>query len=124
MSAMPRGMLTGCFTYFAHPDLLHFTGDPAVYDHWMRGLCEDAKKAGLPLEINFLGIGGHRHYPNPAFWKIVGEVGNPVIFGSDAHEPDKVWNPAALKKGEEIVKENGLYLLDTTELVNPAGTLL
>lgn len=58
------------------------------------------------------------------FWKIVGEVGNPVIFGSDAHEPDKVWNPAALKKGEEIVKENGLHLLDTTELVNPAGTLL
>lgn len=90
----------------------------------MRGLCEDAKKAGLPLEINFLGIGGHRHYPNPAFWKIVGEVGNPVIFGSDAHEPDKVWNPAALKKGEEIVKENGLHLLDTIELVNPAGTLL
>ena len=90
----------------------------------MRGLCEDAKKAGLPLEINFLGIGGHRHYPNPAFWKIVGEVGNPVIFGSDAHEPDKVWNPAALKKVEEIVKENGLHLLDTTELVNPAGTLL
>lgn len=119
-----EAMLTGCFTYFAHPDLLHFTGDPAVYDHWMRGLCEDAKKAGLPLEINFLGIGGHRHYPNPAFWKIVGEVGNPVIFGSDAHEPDKVWNPAALKKGEEIVKENGLHLLDTTELVNPAGTLL
>ena len=21
-----------------------------------------------------------------------------MIFGSDAHEPDKVWNPAALKK--------------------------
>ena len=47
-----------------------------------------------------------------------------MIFGSDAHEPDKVWNPAALKKGEEIVKENGLHLLDTVDLVDPGRTLL
>lgn len=114
-----EALRTGCFTYFAHPDLLNFTGDPAVYDKWMRKLCEETKKKDIPLEINFLGIWDKRHYPNPVFWKIAGEVGNKVIFGADTHQPEKVWNPAALKKAEEMVKTYGLCRLDTVNLVNP-----
>lgn len=105
----------GCFTYFAHPDLLNFTGDAAFYERCMRDLCEHAKKGNIPLEINFLGIWDHRHYPNPDFWKIAGEVGNTVIFGADAHQPEKVWNPQAIAVAEAMVEKYGVTLVETAE---------
>ena len=104
---------TGCFTYFAHPDLFRFTGDPAVYERHIRPLCEHAKKLNVPLEINFLGIWDQRHYPNPAFWKIAGETGNKAVFGSDAHTPDKVWNPPAIETAQKLADKNGLRILET-----------
>ena len=39
-------MQTGLFTYFAHPDLLRFEGDDAVYRSYMRRLCQEAKSVG------------------------------------------------------------------------------
>ena len=47
-------MQTGLFTYFAHPDLLRFEGDDAVYRQYMRRLCQEAKSCDLPLEMNLL----------------------------------------------------------------------
>ena len=110
---------TGCFTYFAHPDLINFTGDRAVYGRWMRQLCHCANDLDIPLEINFLGIGDKRNYPNPEFWSIAGEVGNKVIFGSDAHLPDRVWNPLALSFAEELVNKYHLKLVDRACLRAP-----
>lgn len=107
---------TGRFVYLAHPDLLHFTGEDDIYEHFMRDLCCYAKKKDVPLEINFLGIWEKRHYPDQRFWKIAGETGNKVIFGSDAHQPDKVWNPEALGVAERMVKEYHLHLLDTVDI--------
>lgn len=115
-SQSKEALATGRFTYFAHPDLLNFIGDGAVYDRQMRELCQYAKKYNIPLEINFLGIWDKRHYPNPRFWQIAAEVGNTVIFGSDAHRPEKVWNPEALSEAEEMVKKYGLRLADRVEL--------
>lgn len=114
-----EAMDLGCFSYFTHPDLLNFTGDPEVYEVCMRGLCEHAKKVNMPLEINFLGIWDNRHYPNPQFWKIAGEVGNTVIFGADAHQPEKVWNPEAIAVAESMVKKYGFQLLETLEFRKP-----
>ena len=37
-----EAMNTGHFTYFAHPDLIHFVGDPAEYRSQMRRLCREA----------------------------------------------------------------------------------
>lgn len=114
-----EALRTGCFTYFAHPDLLHFAGDTEVYDRQTRELCLFAKEQGIPLEINFLGIWDKRHYPNRRFWKIAGEVGNTVIFGADAHQPEKVWNPEAVSVAEKMVKEYHLNLIDTVEFKKP-----
>lgn len=108
-----EALQTGCFTYFAHPDLLNFTGDQEAYDREVRELCHFAKKLDIPLEINFLGIWDKRHYPDRRFWKIAGEVGNTVIFGADAHQPEKVWNPGALVKAEKLVDMYSLKLMDT-----------
>ena len=110
---------TGRFTYFAHPDLIFFLGDKSLYMKEMRALCEHAKKLGIPLEINLLGIETNRNYPNPLFWKIAGEVGNDVILGSDAHSPNDVFVPDAIRTGERIARNNHLRLLETVGLVNP-----
>ena len=112
---------TGCFTYFAHPDILHFTGDREAYRKWNYWLCCRAKELEVPLELNFLGIWDHRFYPNPEFWKIAGEVGNTVVFGADAHLPEKVWNPQALAAAQEMVNKNHLTVTETVEFRNPGN---
>ena len=50
-----------------------------------------------------LGLEGNRHYPCDRFWKIAAGVGNDVVLGCDAHEPDAVANPETLKKAYESV---------------------
>ena len=117
-----EALRTGCFTYFAHPDVWYFTGDPAVYDAWIRRLCGEAKRLDIPLEINFLGISDHRHYPNEAFWKIAGETGNKVVFGCDAHSPGMIGNPQAYTIASQIAQRNRLEVLETVELIDPFGT--
>ena len=110
---------TDCFTYFAHPDLLNYVGDKKIYHEWMRKLCSYCKEKQIPLEINFLGIEDKRHYPNEAFWKIAGEVGNQVVFGADAHKPEKVWNPKALLIAEKMVEKYNLEVIDTVVFKRP-----
>lgn len=107
---------SGYFDYFAHPDFFNFTGDQEIYDYWTRQLCRTAKELDIPLEVNFLGIWDKRHYPNPEFWKIAGEIGNKVIFGADAHQPEKVWNPEAICEAEGLVDRYNLILINTIEL--------
>lgn len=116
-----EAMKTGRFTYLAHPDLIHFVGDEEIYDRKIRELCRAAARYEMPLEINFLGLGENRHYPDPRFWKIVGEEGNAVIFGCDAHKAASVWEPEVIKRGEEMVSRFGLHLVDDTVLRSPFG---
>lgn len=109
-------METGLFTYLAHPDLLHFIGDPKVYDSHMKRLCQAALDTGTPLEINFMGMREGRHYPNRRFWAVAGEVGCPVILGCDAHRPEDVVDPVSEQSALEMVRTFGLSLLETVPL--------
>lgn len=112
-SQVIEAMETGCFSYVAHPDVMNYVGDPVIYEEKMRTVCEKAKELQIPLEINLLGLWGHRHYPNDHFWKVAGEVGNDVIFGSDAHEPKRVYNLPAIEEAEKLVQKYGLKKIDT-----------
>jgi len=103
-----EGINTGVFTYVAHPDVLKFFGNSKVYKTEMRRICEAAKAKDVPLEINLLGIRTDRHYPNPLFWEIAGEVGSPVTFGSDAHDPIDTYDGESVKKALKMVKKYGL----------------
>ena len=114
-----EAMETGCFSYVAHPDVIHYVGDPQVYEKKMYAVCEKAKELSIPLELNFLGLWDHRHYPNPDFFRMAGEVGCDVIFGSDAHQPERVWNPAALAMAQEMVKQYDLHVIETLPLRKP-----
>lgn len=103
-----KGMESGVFTYVAHPDVLMFRGDDAIYKSEARRLCEASKACGIPLEINFLGIREGRIYPNMLFWEVAGEVGAPVTFGFDAHEVAAAYDGDSLKVAQEMVEKYGL----------------
>lgn len=109
-------MQTGLFTYFAHPDLIHFVGDHAAYRTCMRRLCKEARSCNLPLEINMLGIWSGRHYPDRRFWELAAEEGCSVIIGCDAHAPEHLRRKDAEDQAMEIVKQYGFTLLETVSL--------
>lgn len=79
------GLRTGAFTYLAHPDTIHFTGDSDLFLAEMTPLLKEAKRLGIPVEANFLGFREHRHYPRRDLWELVREIGNEVVIGFDAH---------------------------------------
>ena len=88
-----EGMNTGCFAYFAHPDLINFVGDAKAYKDQMRNLIREAKSCNVPLELNLAGLYTGRNYPNRQFWELVAEEGAVAIMGVDAHSPEFLKDP-------------------------------
>ena len=74
----------------------------------MRKICIASKEAGIPLEINFLGIRDNRNYPCKLFWEVTGEVQSPVTFGCDAHSKNTAFDKESLEKANELVKKYNL----------------
>ena len=111
-----EAMNTGLFTYFAHPDLIHYSGDVTFYREALRPLCAEAKSCGMPLEINLLGIREGRHYPNRDFWEVAAEEGCQVILGCDAHTPQAMNDPKAEREALKLARELGLEVLPKVEL--------
>ena len=109
-------MNTGLFTYFAHPDLIYFTGDSKVYRRFMHQVCAEAKSCGIPLEINLLGISGRRNYPNGLFWEIAGEEGCNAVLGCDAHAPKALTDLQPEQKALELAVRHGIRVLETVPL--------
>lgn len=109
---------TGKFTYIAHPDLIRFVGDKEVYRRHMRELAQAAKQSDTPLEINLLGLGYGKHYPNEIFWEVAAEEGCQAILGMDAHAPGQVLDPEPEQQALQMAQRLGLTLLDTIELKN------
>lgn len=107
---------TGSFSYIAHPDLINYQGMDSVYEWEMGRLCKAMKEENIPLEINMLGYGEGKHYPNPKFWKIVKEYGNDVILGVDAHCIANIRNYDAYDACMKIAEENSLNLVDDVTL--------
>ena len=106
--AVEEALETGRFLYFAHPDVLWFTGPDDIYEEEMTGLCRYCKKAGIPMEVNLLGLWEDRNYPNELFWKIAAREGNEVIYGFDAHRVDQVYSEAAIAKADRFLEKCGI----------------
>lgn len=111
-----EAMYTGLFSYFAHPDLLYFTGDREEYRRNMKDICRAAKDCDLPLEVNLLGILSGRNYPNPVFWELAAEEGCTVVIGRDAHAPEQLHDSRSLERAVELIDRLGLKKVDTVEL--------
>ncbi|MBQ5607827.1 MAG: histidinol-phosphatase [Oscillospiraceae bacterium] len=116
VSCVLEGMKSGYFSYVAHPDVLHFTGDPKLYNREMRKICVASRELNIPLEINFLGLREGRHYPNPVFWKIAGEEQAPVTFGCDAHDIRSAFDADSLRKAQEMVEKYGLNYIGIPQI--------
>ena len=97
-----EGMRSGRYRYLAHPDLIHYIGDDGIYKREMRRLCETMKEMDCIIEMNILGMKMHRNYPNPVFWQIAKEVGNRVIIGMDAHEPQQLANKKTVERAKRL----------------------
>ena len=107
---------TDKITYVAHPDLMFYSKSLEVYEREMTRLIECANQHKVPLEINFYGLQEVRNYPTLAFWQLANEIGCDVIFGSDAHRPENLKNPFALKATENMIKNfKNLNLLEKIE---------
>ena len=114
-----EALSTGKFTYVAHPDLIHFVGDPETYRQEITRMCQEIKRMGLPLEINGLGVRENRLYPSDRFYAIAKEVGNTVIIGCDAHCADGVGNEKDYLGCKAIADKFQLNLLEKAELRGP-----
>jgi histidinol-phosphatase (PHP family) len=99
------GINTGKFSYVAHPDVVKHTGDEDFYKAEMKRLCLAAKAAGIPLELNCVGVMKNRCYPNDKFWRIAGDVHNSVIIGVDAHSPGALQNRTVWQEAERRLAE-------------------
>ena len=109
-------METGKITYVAHPDLINFVGDPKIYRSHIRQLLRAAREMDIPLEINLLGMGNSKHYPNERLWEIAAEEGCKAVLGLDAHAPDHIQNKHSEAKARDMVRRLDLRLLETVEL--------
>ncbi len=104
-----EGLKTGDFVYVAHPDIIYpFASDKDTLKKEFTRLCEYAKTAGIPLELNLLGLRENRHYPSETFFKIAGELGNEIVIGYDAHDPDNFLHKESVQKAKEIIERFNL----------------
>ncbi len=112
-----EAMKTGYFTYIAHPDVVDFAGDPALFDEEYTRLITEAKSRDIPLEINLLGIRDNRAYPHERFFQLCGKLGAPVVIGADAHETEVAVDPASEKKAREMAARYGCTIIEDPVLV-------
>ncbi|NLD86856.1 MAG: histidinol-phosphatase [Clostridiales bacterium] len=113
------GMSTGVFTCLAHPDLLAFIGPEEIYRKHFSRLCLEAKKLDVPLEINLYGIKDGRPYPCDRFFSIAGEVGNSVVIGVDAHQPERLSERQHYEKALDMARRHGLHVIYDPEIRTP-----
>lgn len=108
-----EGLSTEKFIYLAHPDLMNYVGDETIYLKEMEKICAYTNDHKIPLELNLLGLGEKRFYPRDSFWKLVGEMGNDVVLGLDAHHVRMIDVPDVEEKAMKMVKEYNLNLIQT-----------
>ncbi len=92
---------------------MNFVGNETVYLKEMEKICAYAYDHKIPLELNLLGIGENRFYPRDSFWKLVGEMGNDVVLGLDAHHVRMIDVPDVEAKAMKMVEDFKLKLIPT-----------
>lgn len=114
-----EGMETGLFTYLAHPDLIHYTGDDAVYQNHMRRLISHSIRHNYPLEVNMFGFTDGRHYPCDKFFKMASEMGATFVIGNDAHRPYLIRQPEEDADFAGFLARNGIKCGDNIIALRP-----
>ncbi|HOT61571.1 MAG TPA: histidinol-phosphatase [Treponemataceae bacterium] len=121
-----EGVSSGLYDFFAHPDL--FLAGFTALDAEVRAACvaivDAAVSAGLPLEVNGLGLqrpwiagdsGPRAPYPVREFWEIAAERGAKIIYNSDAHRSEDVLRSAT--RALEFARSFGLAVEDPADVL-------
>ena len=116
VNSVIEGAQTGLFSYIAHPDILNFTGDHALYLSEMERLVKGVVKEGLPFEMNILGLRERRVYPREDFWQLVAKNGGVAIIGLDAHQPRHVYDETTIKEAFALLEKLGIERTETLDL--------
>ena len=113
-----KGINTGKFVYFAHPDLPNYAGEDKdeVLIPAFEKICEAAKAKNIPLEINMLGLNRKIQYPSDRFFKVAGKYDNDVIIGMDVHNPKHYSNDEAIEKCVKLAEKYNLNLIKTLNI--------
>ncbi len=110
---------TNRITYLCHPDMMLYTKDNEIYEREMSRLILEAKRLGIPIELNLLGTRAKRHYPRDFFWKIASRLGATAILGCDAHTSSDVGVKSEIEAAQRYADNFGIPLLDKIPLKNP-----
>lgn len=112
VSTVLSAMATGDFACVAHPDIAGYQFSTEAVQREYRRLCEGAKRMGVPLELNLLGVRDGRWYSKQTLLDIAADVGNEIILGIDAHDAGVFGEKSGEGAALEIVKRAGVKLID------------
>lgn len=111
-----EGTLTGRFSYVCHPDSFCFTGKREILLREYRRICEAAKTADIPLELNMQSFRDQNGSPASGFYELAKEVGNRIIIGYDAHRPWSLDEPEWYRRCAEYLDKIGAERVETLDL--------
>lgn len=135
---MCEGIETGAFSYVAHPDVINLGGGSIITDalafgakyeserteeqsidleNGMRRICRTAKKVGIPLEINLLGLRDKRFYPTDELFRAIAKEDAVGILGCDAHSPEGLNREEPELQALEKAKLYSTKLTDGEDLI-------
>lgn len=111
-----EAMKTGMFSYVAHPDLIRYRENTAVYRKEMSRLCQASLDYDVPLEFNLLGFRERRFYPYSEFWKLVSEMGCKTVIGWDTHSPEYAGDRSIYNEALAELKKFGITPVEIIDL--------
>ncbi len=121
-----QGIQSGLYDYIAHPDIF-LAGYPHLDEDVLsacREIIDAAVDAGLPMEINGLGLnrvpiagdnGPRAPYPVREFWEMAAGAGAVIICNSDAHRPQDVLAPA--RRARRFAEDAGISVQDPADVL-------
>ncbi len=109
------GINTGKFSYICHPEMC-VCPDEEIYRRELKRIYLEAKRLDIPLEFNLLGYYTNRHYPNEISLETAAEVGNTLILGVDAHEPERFMQLDVVERAERLIEKYGISITDEIKL--------
>lgn len=119
-----KGINSGIFTYFAHPDLFlrNLPAFPEDGAFITKELCRACNVMDLPLEMNLASLrlaqkkeGGYQEW-FLNFWRIAAEMKSRAIIGYDAHNPNTLRDEEGAAAAEALLTELGMERLDQLPL--------
>ncbi|MDD6094710.1 MAG: histidinol-phosphatase [Clostridia bacterium] len=111
-----EAMETGLFSYVAHPDIFGLDRSLPQFLELSEKYCRAAKALDIPLELNFLGLSQNRLYPCEEFFAVAGKVGNKIIYGRDAHNPNVFFDRETEERADEVLKKYSLERMENIDI--------